>query len=244
MAKSGRKAAFAALETHKKRLNKMPMRELFAADPSRFGKFSAKAGDILLDYSKNRVDAEVMAALNALPPDAIVANGAGNYAGWIHRFRRFTRYGTQAAPASGSMGYGLPAAIAAKRLFPEREVVAVAGDGCFMMTGQELATAVQHELALTVVVIDNGQYGTIRMHQEREFPGRISATKLKNPDFAAYAVAFGGHGETVTTAAEFGPAFERALASGKPAILHCRMDPEAITPMTTITRIREQALAK
>ncbi|MFC2250400.1 thiamine pyrophosphate-binding protein [Labrys portucalensis] len=179
-----------------------------------------------------------------LPEDAVICNGAGNYAIWVQRYLRFRRYGTQLAPTSGSMGYGMPAAVAAKALDRSKTVVCFAGDGCFMMNGQEFATAVQYDLPIIVVVVDNGMYGTIRMHQEREFPGRISATKLKNPDFAAYAVAFGGHGETVTTAAEFGPAFERALASGKPAILHCRMDPEAITPMTTITRIREQALAK
>lgn len=179
-----------------------------------------------------------------LPEDAVICNGAGNYAIWVQRYLRFRRFGTQLAPTSGSMGYGVPAAVAAKALDRAKTVVCFAGDGCFMMNGQEFATAVQYDLPIIVVVVDNGMYGTIRMHQEREFPGRISATKLKNPDFAAYAVAFGGHGETVTTAAEFGPAFERAVASGKPAILHCRMDPEAITPMTTITRIREQALAK
>ncbi|HVI29450.1 thiamine pyrophosphate-binding protein [Hansschlegelia sp.] len=185
--------------------------------------------------------AEVMAALNALPPDAIVANGAGNYAGWIHRFRRFTRYGTQAAPASGSMGYGLPAAIAAKRLFPAREVVAVAGDGCFMMTGQELATAVQHELALTVVVIDNGQYGTIRMHQEREFPGRPFGTALRNPDFAALARAHGAEGFTVTTGGAFAKAFASARACGGPALVHVRLDPEATSPTATLASVRSAA---
>lgn len=179
-----------------------------------------------------------------LPEDAIICNGAGNYAVWVQRYLRFRGFGTQLAPTSGSMGYGVPAAVAAKALHRDRTVVCFAGDGCFMMNGQEFATAVQYELPIIVVVVDNGMYGTIRMHQEREFPGRISATRLKNPDFAAYAVAFGGHGETVATAADFGPAYERALASGKPAILHCRLDPEAITPMTTISKIREQALAK
>lgn len=179
-----------------------------------------------------------------LPEDAIICNGAGNYAIWVQRYLRFRRFGTQLAPTSGSMGYGVPAAVAAKALHPQRTVVCFAGDGCFLMNGQEFATAVQYELPIMVVVVDNGMYGTIRMHQEREFPGRVSATKLKNPDFAAYAVAFGGHGETVTTATEFGPAYERAVASGKPAILHCRLDPEAITPATTMARIREQALAK
>ncbi len=151
-----------------------------------------------------------------LPHDAIICNGAGNYATWVHRFHRFRRYGTQAAPTSGSMGYGVPAAVGLKRMFPERTVVAFAGDGCFLMNGQEFATAVQYELPIVVVVIDNRMYGTIRMHQEREYPGRVSATELRNPDFAAYARAFGGHGERVETTAEFAPAFERAVASASP----------------------------
>jgi len=121
--------------------------------------------------------------------------------------------------------------------------VAFAGDGCFLMNGQEFATAVQYELALIVVVVDNAMYGTIRMHQEREYPGRVSATDLKNPDFAAYARAFGGHGETVERTEDFAPAFERAIASGKPAILHVKIDAEAITPMTTLTAIRAKALS-
>jgi acetolactate synthase-1/2/3 large subunit len=121
-------------------------------------------------------------------------------------------------------------------------VVAFAGDGCFLMNGQEFATAVQYELPIVVLVIDNGMYGTIRMHQEREYPGRVSGTQLKNPDFAAYARAFGGHGETVRNTADFAPALERALASGKPAILHLFLDPEAITPSRTLTEIRDAAL--
>jgi acetolactate synthase-1/2/3 large subunit len=185
----------------------------------------------------------VMAYLDkALPADAILTNGAGNYATWLHRFRRFTRYGTQAAPTSGSMGYGLPAAVGAKRISPEKTVVCFAGDGCFLMHGQEFATAVQYKLPIIVVLIDNGMYGTIRMHQERHYPGRISATALSNPNFADYARAFGGHGETVKTTEEFGPAYERALASGKPAILHCFIDPDVITPTTTLTKIRQTAL--
>jgi acetolactate synthase-1/2/3 large subunit len=172
-----------------------------------------------------------------------MTNGAGNYATWLHRFHRFTRYGTQLAPTSGSMGYGPPAAVGAKRIFPERTVVCFAGDGCFMMHGQEFATAVQYGLPIIVILIDNGMYGTIRMHQERHYPARPSATALRNPDFAAYARAFGGHGEHVETTEEFGPAFERARASGKPAILHCLIDPETITPTTTLQKIREQALA-
>jgi acetolactate synthase-1/2/3 large subunit len=171
-----------------------------------------------------------------------MCNGAGNYATWLHRFHRFTRYGTQLAPTSGSMGYGLPAAVGAKRIAPERTVVCFAGDGCFMMHGQEFATAVQYGLPIIVLLFDNGMFGTIRMHQERHYPGRISATQLHNPDFAAYAQAFGGHGERVEETAQFAPAFERALATGKPAILHCLIDPEAITPTTTLQKIRQQAL--
>ena len=177
-----------------------------------------------------------------LPADAIMTNGAGNYATWLHRFHRFTRYGTQLAPTSGSMGYGLPAAVGAKRVWPDKTVVCFAGDGCFLMHGQEFATAVQYDLPIIVVLVDNGMYGTIRMHQEKHYPGRISATELKNPDFADYARAFGGHGERVETNEQFGPAFERALASGKPAILHCFIDPQAITPSTTLDKIRDAAL--
>ncbi len=185
----------------------------------------------------------VMAYLRqALPVDAIMCNGAGNYATWLHRFHPFKRYGTQLAPTSGSMGYGLPAAVGAKRMAPEKMVVCFAGDGCFMMHGQEFATAVQYGLPIIVLVIDNGMYGTIRMHQERHYPARLSATALQNPDFAAYAHAFGGHGERVETTEQFAPAFERAVASGKPAILHCLLDPEAISPTTTLQKIRDQAL--
>ncbi len=178
-----------------------------------------------------------------LPDDAIMCNGAGNYATWLHRFHRFNKFATQLAPTSGSMGYGVPAAIGAKRIFPERTVVAFAGDGCFLMNGQDFATAVQYDLPVIIVVVDNGMYGTIRMHQEREYPGRVSATTLKNPDFAAYARAFGGHGERVETTAEFAPAFERAVQSGKPAIIHCMLDPEAITPAKSLSTIRAEALA-
>ena len=171
---------------------------------------------------------EVMAWLRQrLPADAIVCNGAGNYAGWIHRHYRYRQFGTQLAPTSGSMGYGVPAGILAKRQHPERIVVAFAGDGCFLMNGQEFATAAQYGINVVVVVVDNGRLGTIRMHQDRDYPGRTVATELSNPDFAAYARAFGGHGERVERTEEFAPAFERALASGKPAILHCMLDPRA-----------------
>ncbi|APG85125.1 acetolactate synthase large subunit IlvB [Sinorhizobium americanum CCGM7] len=172
-------------------------------------------------------------------PDTIFTNGAGNYATWLHRFHRFRRYGTQAAPASGSMGYGLPAAVAAKHLHPDREIICFAGDGCFLMHGQEFATAVRYALPIIVLVINNGIYGTIRMHQEREYPGRVSATDLTNPDFAALARAYGGHGETVERTEEFAEAFLRARASGRPAIIEIKLDPEAITPTRTLSEIRK-----
>ncbi|MGB3539913.1 MAG: thiamine pyrophosphate-binding protein [Mesorhizobium sp.] len=175
-----------------------------------------------------------------LPENAIICNGAGNFATWMHRFHRFRRYNTQAAPTSGSMGYGLPAGVGAKSVFPEREVIVWAGDGDFLMHGQEFSTAVQYDLPIIVVILNNGIYGTIRMHQEREYPGRVSGTMLHNPDFAAYARAFGGHGETVETTEDFAPAFERAKKSGKPAIIEVKLDPEAITPTRTLTDIREK----
>ncbi|MFL9823457.1 thiamine pyrophosphate-binding protein [Rhodoplanes sp. SY1] len=180
---------------------------------------------------------------DTLPADSFVTNGAGNYAGWIHRFYRFRRFATQVAPISGSMGYAVPAAVAMKRLHPDRTVVSINGDGDFLMNGQELATAVQYGLPIIVLVCDNGIYGTIRMHQEREYPGRVSATTLKNPDFAAYARAFGGFGATVAATAEFAPAFRAAQESGLPAILHLKIDPEAITPTATLQGIRAKALA-
>ena len=179
-----------------------------------------------------------------LPEDAIIANGAGNFASWLHRNFRYKGYRTQLAPTSGSMGYGVPAAVAAKIAHPQRTVIAISGDGDFLMTGQEFATAMQYRAPIVVLVVNNGMYGTIRMHQEREYPERVSGTGLANPDFAAYARAFGGHGETVERTAEFAPAFERALASGKPAIIELRIDPDAITPSTTLSAIRAAALKR
>jgi acetolactate synthase-1/2/3 large subunit len=176
-----------------------------------------------------------------LPDDTILCNGAGDYAAWIHRFYRFRRFATHIAPTSASMGYGMPSAVAMKRLYPERTVISVNGDGDFLMNGQEFATAVQYELPIVVIVCDNGIYGTIRMHHEREYPGRVSATTLRNPDFAAYARAFGGFGITVEKTQDFAAAFEAAAGSGKPAIVHLKIDPEAITPMTTLAQIRKQA---
>ena len=179
-----------------------------------------------------------------LPLDAIICNGAGNYSAWIHRFFRMRRFGQHVAPASGSMGYGVPAAVAMKRLYPDRAVVCIAGDGDFLMNGQEFATAVQYALPFTVVIADNGLYGTIRMHQEREYPGRISASELRNPDFCAYARAFGGFGAAVARTEDFPAAFKAAQASGKPAIIRLAIDPEAITPVTTLAKIRAKSLAE
>ncbi|SKA32508.1 acetolactate synthase-1/2/3 large subunit [Enhydrobacter aerosaccus] len=188
---------------------------------------------------------EVIAWLNKrLPDDVIVTNGAGNYAAFVHRFFQYRGFRTQLAPTSGAMGYGVPAAVAAKIAQPDRMVVSFAGDGCFLMNGQEFATAVQHGANVVIVVVDNGMYGTIRMHQEREYPTRVHGTELKNPDFAAYARAFGGHGETVERTADFEAAFERALAAGKPAIIHVKTDPEALTSRITLSKLREQSLAK
>lgn len=186
--------------------------------------------------------AQIIDHLNqTLPADAIVCNGAGNYATWVHQFYRFDRYGTQLAPTSGSMGYGVPAAVGAQRVYPERTVIAFAGDGCFLMHGQEFATAVQYDLPIIVVIVDNGMYGTIRMHQERDYPARVIGTSLRNPDFAGYARSFGGHGERVENTDEFAPALARARASGLPAIIHCIIDPEAISPAITLTQVREDA---
>lgn len=177
-----------------------------------------------------------------LEPGAILANGAGNFTIWAHRFSRFSELGTQLGPTSGAMGYGLPAAVAAKLARPERTVVCFTGDGDFLMTGQELATAVQERLAIVIVLVNNSMYGTIRMHQERAYPGRPYGTDLVNPDFVAYARAFGAHGELVERTAEFPAAFERAVAAGGPALLELRVDPEAITPARTLTEIRQAAL--
>jgi acetolactate synthase-1/2/3 large subunit len=188
---------------------------------------------------------EIMAFLRErLPDDAVQTCGAGNFTVWAHRFAEFTEFGTQACPRSGSMGYGLPAAVAAQVVHRDRVVVCFTGDGDFVMSSPELATAVQYELPIVVLLVNNGMYGTIRMHQEREYPGRVSGTALANPDFAAYARAFGGHGERVERTADFAPAFERALASGKPAILELKIDPEAITPSATLAGLRAAALAK
>jgi acetolactate synthase-1/2/3 large subunit len=179
-----------------------------------------------------------------LPPETIVTNGAGNFAGWVHRFYAYTGFRTQLAPTVGCMGYGVPAGVAASLIHRGRPVVAFAGDGDFMMNGQELATAAQYDGKVIVIVVNNGMFGTIRMHQEREYPGRISGTELKNPDFAALAQAYGLHGEKVDATADFEAAFERAWSAKTSALIELRLDPEAITTRTTLSAIRNAALKK
>jgi acetolactate synthase-1/2/3 large subunit len=178
------------------------------------------------------------------PPDTILCNGAGNYASWIHRFYRFRRFASHIAPTSASMGYGVPAAVAMQRLHPDSLVLSINGDGDFLMNGQEFATAVQYGMPIVVIVCDNASYGTIRMHQEREYPGRVVATDLQNPDFASYARAFGGFGVAVEKTEDFPAAFAAARAAKKPAIIHVKISTDAILPATTLTRIKELALAR
>ena len=178
-----------------------------------------------------------------LPADAIMTQGAGNFSGWVHRFYRVRKYHGLVGATSGSMGYGLPAALAMQTLHPERTVLCVAGDGDFLMTGQDFATAVQYKLPIIVLISDNGLYGTIRMHQEREYPGRVIATELRNPDFVGYAQAFGGFGVKVEKTADFPTAFAAARRSGKPSIIQLMIDPEALTPGMTLSAIREKSLS-
>lgn len=192
------------------------------------------------DYEKSLEPVTTMGAVNlsriftclakTLPPDAILCNGAGNYAAWPNRFYRYRKPCTQLAPTSGAMGFGFPAGIAAKLVHPERDVIALAGDGCFLMAGQELATAVQHAANLVTLVIDNGSYGTIRMYQEREYPRRVMATNLRNPDFAAYARSFGAWAATVERTEDFAAAFDEARRCGLPALIHIKTSVEDILP--------------
>jgi acetolactate synthase-1/2/3 large subunit len=189
--------------------------------------------------------AEIIGQLRErLPADVIMANGAGNFSAWVHRFHRYRRVKSQVAPTSGAMGYGLPAAVAAKLVHPDRPVVVFVGDGDFLMTGQELATAIHYKLPFVILLVNNGIYGTIQMHQERNYPGRVYGTQLTNPDFAAYARSFGAFGEVVETTEQFSPAFERAIASGSTALLELRLPAEVITPTTTLSAIREQSLKR
>jgi acetolactate synthase-1/2/3 large subunit len=227
---------------------------LAAMEPTRGAPWSGSAEQAHADYLAWQTPRAMPGALDLwqvvatlrdrLPEDAILANGAGNYAGWLARLYRYPRYRTQLGPYDGAMGYGVPAAVAAKSVHPERVVVSWNGDGCFLMNGQELATAVQYRLAIVFIVVDNGMYGTIRMHQEREYPARVYGTELLNPDFAALARAYGALGETVTLTSEFAPALERALTSGGPALIHLHVDPQAITMNATIDEIRSAALSR
>jgi acetolactate synthase-1/2/3 large subunit len=191
-----------------------------------------------------KMEAVVRWLSDNLQEDAIVTNGAGNYAAFLHRYFRWKGFRTQVAPTSGSMGYGFPAAIAAALEHPGRTVVCLAGDGCFQMTLNEMSTARQHGAKVIVIVANNGRYGTIRMHQERHYPERVSGTDLMNPDFAALARAYGGHGETVEDGADFPAAFARAEASGLPAVIELKLDPEALTTSATLAEVRAQGLAR
>ena len=174
-----------------------------------------------------------------LPDDAIICNGAGNYATWMHRFHRFRRFATQAAPTSGSMGYGTPAASRPKQLFPEREVIVFAGDGCFLMNGQEFATAVQYDLPIIVVIVNNGIYGTIRMHQEREYPGRVVGTDLEEPGLRGACPRLWRPWRDGRKDGRFRARLRARQESGKPAIIEIKLDPEAITPTKTLAEIRQ-----
>lgn len=173
-----------------------------------------------------------------LPDDAIIANGAGNFSNWVHRFYPYRDYPTELAPQSGSMGYGVPSGVAAKVTMPDRIVVSFNGDGDFLMCGQELATARQYDLDMVFIVVNNGTYGTIRMHQEKFYPGRISGTDLVNPDFAALARAYGLHGETVERTEDFAPAFERSRNSGGPSLIELRIEQDQISPRATLSGLR------
>jgi acetolactate synthase I/II/III large subunit len=221
-----------------------------ALEPLDRGRYAAWARAARSDYEAtldhdpapgDGVDlAVVIEHLRGRLPGAIVANGAGNYTVWVQRFWQFTSYRSQLAPLSGAMGYGVPASLAGKLVHPDRHVIAFAGDGCFLMCAQELATMVANDLAILVIVVNNGMLGTIRMHQERHYPGRVMATDLVNPDFAAFARSFGAYGERVESTEAFDAALERALAAGGPALLELVCDPEALTPRQSLSAARAQ----
>ena len=177
-----------------------------------------------------------------LPENAIITNGAGNYTVWVHRFFRYKLYGTQLAPQSGAMGYGVPSGVAASIRYPDRIVVSFNGDGCFQMNGQEIGTAVQQGAKTIFVVVNNGMYGTIRMHQETHYPKRKSGTDLLNPDFAALARAYGAHGETVSKTQDFESAFNRCLAAEGPSLIELIIEPDAVLPTNTLSAIQKAAL--
>jgi acetolactate synthase-1/2/3 large subunit len=219
--------------------------EFSAGDTTGAAVAVASAHQDYLDWNRSiRVDAEVQlsdiihSVRKHSAENTIVCNGAGNNSGWLHRFFRYREYKTQLAPTSGTMGYGVPAAIAAKLRYPDRCVVAFVGDGDFMMNGQELATAMQYQANIIIVVINNGIYATIRMHQEREYPHRVIGTDMINPDFVALAGAYGAHGELVVRTDDFEPAFERSKAAGKPALIEVRLDPDILTPTATVASLR------
>ncbi|HEY4368032.1 MAG TPA: thiamine pyrophosphate-dependent enzyme [Steroidobacteraceae bacterium] len=209
-------------------------------------KWSAWRAAARADYEKTLTPIATVSSVNlsqvakhldeVLPHDAILCSGAGNYTTWTNRFYRYRAFHTQLAPTSGAMGFGFPAAIAAKIVWPEKEVICLAGDGCFLMTAQELATAVQYDVRLITLVIDNGSYGTIRMHQERDYPGRVSATDIRNPDFVAYAKAFGAWGAKVERTEDFAAAFAAARAAQGPALLHLKVSVEDILPGQRLTQ--------
>ncbi|ROU01070.1 thiamine pyrophosphate-binding protein [Histidinibacterium lentulum] len=211
------------------------------------GDFVAEARAEFEDWTRPRetpgevkLEAVIRWLSDHLPEDTVVTNGAGNYAAWLHRYFRWKRFGTQLAPTSGSMGYGFPAAVAASIAYPGRAVVCLAGDGCFQMTLNEMSTAVQEGATPVVIVANNGQYGTIRLHQERNYPERVSGTALANPDFAALAQAYGGHGEVVSRTEDFAAAFGRAKEAGTVAVIELRLDPEALSPGATLSGVRGQ----
>lgn len=187
------------------------------------------------------VGAVIAALRERLPEDAVMTNGAGNYAAWVHKFWQFRHYRSQLAPTSGAMGYGVPEAVAAKLVFPDRKVVGFAGDGCFLMNGQELATIRQYGLDPLIIVVNNGMYGTIRMHQEREYPGHVYGTALENPDFAALAASYGLHSQVLDRTEDVADVFDRALSAGGPALVECRIDSEGIAPRMTISKLRQSA---
>lgn len=218
-------------------------------DSSAWGEQSARAHQDYLAYGEPVANpgevqlAQIVAKLrDQMAPDTIVTNGGGNFTGWVHRFWRFRELGTQLAPTNGSMGYGVPSGVAAALVRPDHRVLSFSGDGCFLMNGQEIATAHQYQVAPIFFVINNRMYGTIRMHQEREYPARVIGSDLVNPDFAALARAYGLHGETVKRTGEFADAFERSLKAGRAALIEIQLDPEALTTRTTLSGLRESSL--
>ncbi|MGH7052279.1 MAG: thiamine pyrophosphate-dependent enzyme, partial [Stellaceae bacterium] len=222
-----------------------PIRPARWADWQKEARAEYKAGLAPPPFSGPLDLGRIMAFLRErLPDEAIVTSDAGNFSGWPNRFLQYRRPGRQLGPTSGAMGYGVPAAVAAKLVHPERIVVGFVGDGGFLMTGQELATARQEGPGPIILLFNNGMYGTIRMHQERRFPGRVIGTALANPDFAALARAYGAYGAAVARTEDFAPAFEEAAAHKGPAVIELRMDPETITTRTTLSAIRQAASAR